>query len=339
MTDSKIRFALIGAGRIGKIHGTSLATRVPDVELVAIADVNLGAARELASILHVPRVEQDYTALLDDPTIDAIAIASWTETHVPIIEQAAARGKHLFCEKPISLDLAQTDHALAAVERAGIKLQIGFNRRFDADFARVRELIAAGRIGTPNLVHITSRDPAPPSMEYVRVSGGMFLDMTIHDFDMARFLIGSEIREVYAVGAVRIDPMFGALGDIDTAVTVLQFENGVIGTIDNSRAASYGYDQRARVLGTRGAIETANETPDQVTVSDAQGIHTTLPHYFFLERYAEAFAQEMIAFAQAIRSNQPPPVTGHDARIAVVVALAANKSLQERRPVRVDEIK
>jgi myo-inositol 2-dehydrogenase/D-chiro-inositol 1-dehydrogenase len=338
MTPSNLCFALIGAGRIGKIHAANLATRVRGAQLVAVVDLDCDAAQALADEWHVARVADDYRVVLDDDAIDAVVIATTTDTHVPILEYAAARGKHVFCEKPISLDLAQTDRALAAVERAGIKLQIGFNRRFDANFARVRALIAEGRIGTPNLLHIISRDPAPPRPEYLDGSGGIFLDMTVHDFDMARFLLGSEIVEVYATGSVRIDPMFERAGDVDIAVTVLQFENGAIGTIDNSRAASYGYDQRVQALGTRGAVETANETPDRATLSDRDGIHSTLPHYFFLERYAEAFAAELRAFVQAIQQNRPPPVTGQDARIATVVALAADKSLKEHRPVRVDEI-
>jgi len=338
MSESKIRFALVGAGRIGKIHAENLTTRVPGAELVGIADIDLAAAQALAHERNIARVEQDYRLLLDDAAIDAVVIASSTATHVPVIEHAAARGKHVFCEKPISLDLAATDRALAAVEHAGIKLQIGFNRRFDPDFCKVRALIAAGRIGTPNLLRLISRDPAPPSLDYLRGSGGMFLDMTIHDFDMARFLMGSEVREVYAVGGVRIDPQFRTVGDIDTAVTVLTFENGALGVIDNSRAASYGYDQRVQVLGTRGAVETANETPDQVVLSNGEGIHHTLPYYFFLERYAEAYRQELRAFVDALRADLPPPVTGQDGRIAVLIGLAANQSLKEHRPVRLDEI-
>lgn len=338
MSNSKLRFALVGAGRIGKIHAENLATRVPGAELAAIADIDLAAAQALARERNIARVEQDYRVLLDDAAIDAVVIASPTDTHVPVIEYAAARGKHVFCEKPISLNLAATDRALAAVERAGIKLQIGFNRRFDPNFAKVRALIVAGRIGMPTLLHIISRDPTPPPLDYLRGSGGMFLDMTIHDFDMARFLIGSEVREVYATGSVRIDPQFSTVGDIDTAVTVLTFENEVIGTIDNSRAASYGYDQRVEVLGTRGAIATANETPDEAVLSDHEGIHYTLPHYFFLERYAEAFVQELRAFVDALRADLPPPVTGQDARVSVLIGVAANKSLKEHRPVQLNEI-
>jgi myo-inositol 2-dehydrogenase/D-chiro-inositol 1-dehydrogenase len=338
MTQSKIRFALIGAGRIGKIHAETLAARLRSVELTAIADVNRAAAQALADEWGVARVVDDYNVLFDEPNFDALVVASSTETHLPIIERAALAGKHVFCEKPLALELAQVDRVLALVERAGIKLQVGFNRRFDANFRRARALIAEGRIGTPHLVHIVSRDPAPPPPEYVRTSGGIFLDMTIHDFDMACYLIGSEVREVYATGEVRIDPQIGALGDVDVAVTLLRFENGVLGTIDNTRGTSYGYDQRVEVFGAAGAITVANETPDEITLSNSQGIHTTLPYYFFLERYAEAYVQELREFVQAIRQDRVPPVTGHDARTPIVIGLAANKSLREHRPVRVDEI-
>ncbi|MBI4671021.1 MAG: inositol 2-dehydrogenase [Chloroflexi bacterium] len=338
MTEPKIHVALVGAGRIGKIHAENLATRVRGAELAAIADVNLAAAQILADEWNVTRVADDYRSLLDDETINAVLIASATDTHASIIEHAAAAGKHIFCEKPIAHDLAEIDRALAAVARAGVKLQIGFNRRFDPNFHKARALIAAGRIGAPYLLHIISRDPAPPPLDYLRVSGGIFLDMTIHDFDMARFLIGSEVCQVFATGSVRVDPQISTVGDIDTAVTVLWFENGVIGTIDNCRAASYGYDQRVEVFGANGAVAVANETPDEAILSDREGIHASLPHYFFLERYTEAYVQELRAFVRAIRENSAPPVTGRDGRIPVVMGLAAIKSLNEHRPVRLDEI-
>lgn len=338
MTNSKIHIALIGAGRMGKIHAQNLARHVRGVKLAAIADVNLAAAQALAAEWDVPRVTEDYRQLLDDATIDAVVIASATDTHALFIAQAADAGKHIFCEKPLSHDLQTIDRALAHVERTGVKLQIGFNRRFDPNFRKVRALIAQGRIGAPHLLHIFSRDPAPPPLEYIRVSGGIFFDMTIHDFDMARYLMGSEVEQVYATGGVRVDPKIGEAGDIDTAVTVLHFENGVIGTIDNCRATSYGYDQRVEVFGALGSLAVGNETPDRATLSNTEGIHTTLPHYFFLERYAESFIAELRDFAEALRENKTPPVTGIDGRIPVVMAMAARKSLQENRPVKLAEI-
>jgi myo-inositol 2-dehydrogenase/D-chiro-inositol 1-dehydrogenase len=255
-----------------------------------------------------------------------------------MIEEAAAAGKHIFCEKPIDFSLAHIDRALKAVERAGVKLQIGFNRRFDANFRRIREAIVEGQIGAPHILRITSRDPAPPPISYIRVSGGMFLDMAIHDFDMARYLIGSEVKEVYAVGGVRIDPEIEQAGDIDTAIVTLRFANGVLATIDNSRQAVYGYDQRVEVFGSLGMIATANNTSNRTTLSDARGVHAALPLHFFVERYTESYIAEMAAFVRSIREDTPPPITGHDGRVPVVIGRAALKSLAENCPVRLTEV-
>jgi myo-inositol 2-dehydrogenase / D-chiro-inositol 1-dehydrogenase len=333
-----LQVGLIGAGRIGKIHGETLARRLDGVRLVAVADIDLGAAEALAARLEVPRAVDDYRRLLDDGTIDAIVIASASDTHAQIIEEAAPAGKDIFCEKPIALDLARIDRALAAVAEAGVRLQVGFNRRFDPNFRKVREMVAAGRIGKPEVLRITSRDPAPPPIEYVQVSGGLFLDMTIHDFDMARYLVGSEVSEVYATGAVMVDPAIGEAGDIDTAVITLTFANGVIGTIDNSRRAVYGYDQRVEVFGSEGMVAVSNEGPDRHTYANGDGIHSSLPYYFFLERYLGSYIAEMRAFAEAITGGTEPPVTGEDGRLPVVMGLAAQKSLREKRPVALAEI-
>ena len=261
--DKILNVGLIGAGRIGKVHAATLAYRIPSARVSAVADVNLAAAQQLAAQFGIPMATDDPAALLGNPEIDAVLICSVTGTHAQYIADAAAAGKHIFCEKPIALDLAQIDRALAAVAKAGVKLQIGFNRRFDANFARVRAAIVSGEIGQPALLHIVSRDPGPPPIDYVRASGGMFLDMTIHDFDMARFLIGSEVEEVYVQAGITVDPAIGEAGDVDTAVIMLKFANGVIGTIDNCRRASYGYDQRVEVLGSKGAIATTNNYPER----------------------------------------------------------------------------
>jgi myo-inositol 2-dehydrogenase/D-chiro-inositol 1-dehydrogenase len=254
------------------------------------------------------------------------------------MEQAAAAGKHIFCEKPIALDLGAIDQALAAVERAGVKLQIGFNRRFDPNFRRAREVVESGKIGTPHILRITSRDPAPPPIAYVKVSGGIFLDMTIHDFDMARFLIDSEVDEIFAAGGVMVDPAIGEAGDIDTAVITLRYENGVIGTIDNSRKAVYGYDQRVEVFGSEGVVVVSNNTPDTAVVSNATGVHSSLPLFFFVERYTEAYIAELKAFVECVLQDQAPPVTGIDGRVPVVMGYAAQRSYQENRPVKLSEI-
>ena len=333
-----VNVAVIGLGRIGRLHAENLAHRIPQAKLTAISDINPETLNRCAAELGVSVAVQDRRAILDRPDVDAVAICSSTDTHAQMIEEAAAAGKHIFCEKPIDLDLARIDRALAAADKAGVKLQIGFNRRFDPSFRRARELVAAGKIGRPHLLRITSRDPQPPPLEYIRISGGIFLDMTIHDFDMARYLIGREVTEVQAAGAVLVDPKIGEAGDIDTAVVTLRFENGAIGVIDNSRKSVYGYDQRAEVFGSEGMVAVSNRTPDSATVSDPAGLHSSLPLFFFLERYAESYLAEMQEFVTCVLDNKSPSVTGADGRFAAVMAYAARKSCQENRPVRLAEI-
>lgn len=332
------RVGVIGAGRIGKIHAENLATRVPGATVVAIADVNLKAAQELAEKLHVDRAYDDYRKIMEDKNIDAVAICSSTSTHASLMIEAAKAGKHIFCEKPIDHTFEKIDAAIAAVEKAGVKCQIGFNRRFDPNFKKVRELVQTGKIGDLQILRITSRDPAPPSADYAKGSGGMFLDMTIHDFDMARYLSGSEVVEVYAAGGVMVDPAIGEAGDIDTAIITLKFANGAIGTIDNSRKAVYGYDQRVEVFGSGGMASVANNTANASVYSNADGVMSEKPLYFFLERYMDSFIAEMRDFVEAIREDKPTPVTAPDGRKPVVIAMAANKSMKENRPVKLSEI-
>lgn len=335
---TRLSCGLIGAGRIGKVHAQTLAFRTQGAALAAVADVNREAAEQLALRCGAPRVYERAEDLLADRDIDAVLICSSTNTHAGLIVEAARAGKHIFCEKPVDHTLAGIDAALAAVERAGVKLQVGFNRRFDANFRRVRDAVAGGEIGVPHLLHIISRDPAPPSLSYVKVSGGMFLDMTIHDFDMARFLIGDEVGEVYTAAGVMVDPEIGAAGDLDTAVIVLRFKGGVIGTIDNSRKAVYGYDQRVEILGSDGSIATGNVYPNEAAVSTAASVRRDLPLNFFMDRYTQSFTDELRAFVEAVAEDKPTPVTGMDGRIPVVMALAARKSHDERRPVRLEEV-
>ena len=312
--------------------------RIPEAHLVAIADVFVEAAENAAAEMGIPAAYQDHRRILDDPAIDAVLICSSTDTHAPIIVEAAEAGKQIFCEKPIAHDLADIDRALAAADRAGVKLMIGFNRRFDPNFARVQEVVAAGEIGEPHILRIMSRDPAPPPIDYIKVSGGLFLDMTIHDFDMARFLVGAEVEAVYAVGGVMVDPAIGAAGDIDTALITLHFENGVLGSIDNSRQAVYGYDQRVEVFGSKGAVSADNDYPNTAVISDAGRVHRDLPLNFFMERYTQAYVNEIKAFVDCVLNDTPPPVSGLDGRVPVVMGLAAAKSLAEGRPVRLEEI-
>lgn len=333
-----LKIGLIGAGRIGLLHAEHLTSRIPSADLLMVADVSEAMARQCAERYAVPYATPDYHAILEHPDIQAVVICSSTNSHAQIIEEAAQAGKHIFCEKPIALDLSSIDRALQAVERAGVKLQVGFNRRFDANYRRVRQAVEQEEIGQPHLLHIFSRDPDPPPIEYIRVSGGLFLDMMIHDFDMARFLIGSEVEEIFAAGGVMVDSAIGAAGDLDTAVVLLRFANGVIGTIDNSRHAAYGYDQRVELLGSAGAISTGNSYPNTAIISNNQSVRRDLPLHFLVERYTESFVSEMAGFVDAVLHELPVPVTGHDGRVPVVMALAAQKSYSENRPVRLSEI-
>ena len=334
----RLRLGIIGAGRIGKVHAETLAFRLPEAEPAVITDVNRGAAEAAATAFGIPKVAQSADEVFADPSIDAVLVCSSTDTHSDMVIRAAQAGKHVFCEKPLDHTQQKSDAALDAVERAGIKMQVGFNRRFDPNFARVRQAVVSGEIGTPHLMHIISRDPGPPPISYVKVSGGIFLDMTIHDFDMARFLTGSEADEIYVAGGVMVDPEIGKAGDLDTALIVIKFRNGVIGTIDNSRKAVYGYDQRVEILGSGGSIATGNCYPNEAVISTGEAIRRDLPLNFFMDRYTESFARELRAFVNAVLRDEPVPVTGADGRAPVVMALAARKSYDEGRPVRLREI-
>jgi myo-inositol 2-dehydrogenase / D-chiro-inositol 1-dehydrogenase len=334
----KLNVGILGAGRIGKVHAETVAFRLPEAVPLMIADVNRKAAEAVAARCGIPHVTEHSEEVLANPDIDAVLICSPTDTHADLVIQAAQNGKHVFCEKPIDHSLASIDRALSAVEQAGVKLQIGFNRRFDANFARARKAVASGEIGAPHVLHIVSRDPTPPPISYIRVSGGIFLDMTIHDFDMARFLIGDEVEEIYTSAGVMVDPEIGKAGDVDTAVILLRFKHGVIGTIDNSRKAVYGYDQRVEILGSNGAIFTNNNYPNQAVISTQTSVWREPPLHFFMERYTESFANELQAFVEAVLEDRPVPVTGRDGRIPVVMGLAARKSYDEQRPVRLTEV-
>jgi len=321
-----LRIGVLGVGRIGRMHADLIDHQVAGATVAGVYDADPEAARR-ASAAAYDSVEE----LLAE--VDAVAICSTTETHADLIVAAARAGKAIFCEKPISLELAEVDRALAAVDEAGVPFQIGFNRRFDPAHAAVREAVARGDVGDPQLVRISSRDPEPPPMEYVRGSGGIFLDMTIHDFDMARFVTGSEVVEVFARGAVRVDPAFGEAGDVDTALVTLVHAGGCLTAIDNSRQAVYGYDQRVEVFGSRGMAASENPYAHSTVVRTVDGTRTSpLPH-FFLERYVPSYLREWDAFVDAVRTGTPPPVSGVDARAPLVIGLAAWQSLREGRPV------
>jgi myo-inositol 2-dehydrogenase/D-chiro-inositol 1-dehydrogenase len=333
----KVKIAVIGTGRMGSVHTRNIARLIPEADLVAVCDIRLEVAQAVADELGIQRVVKDYHDLLADKEIEAILIATSTNTHSFIMKDVAAAGKHIFCEKPLALELDKIDEALAAVEKAGVKLQVGFNRRFDKSFRQVHEIVESGDIGRPCILHITNRDPDFPSMEFMRVSGGMFLDMTIHDFDMARFQVG-EIDEVYATGSVLIEPELKEFGDIDTNVVTLKFANGTVGAIDNSRKAVYGYDQRLEVFCSNGTAMANNESENTAVKGNPGGFHSArLPH-FFIQRYAPCYVDEVRQFIECVREDKPTPTTGKDGRAAVVLGYAAWKSLHENRPVKVSEI-
>ncbi|WP_246637622.1 inositol 2-dehydrogenase [Crassaminicella profunda] len=330
----KMKVGIIGAGRIGKVHSQSIMNHIPEVEIKAISDVYLEGAKEWAEKMGIPTATQDYKEILNDPEIDAVLICSSTDTHAQISIEAARAGKHIFCEKPVDLSVAKVEAVLEEVKKAGVKFQVGFNRRFDHNFSKVKELIDGGKVGDLHIVKITSRDPAPPPAEYVKVSGGMFLDMTIHDFDMARFLVGSEVEEVYVSAAVRVDPAIGEAGDVDTAVINLKFADGTICVIDNSRKAAYGYDQRVEVFGSKGKVEIANDTPSSAILSTEEGVFSEKPKYFFLERYMDSFVDEMKEFMDAVLNEKEVPVTGIDGLKPVLIGLAAKESVKTGAPVK-----
>ena len=330
-----LQFAQFGAGRIGAIHAGNLAAS-PDAGLRYVVDVNPAAAAALAA-RHGATVTDTQTALAD-PAIGAVLIASSTDTHADLVMAAAYAGKAIFCEKPIDLSLARVDACLDVVRATGVQMLVGFNRRFDPSFAALRARIGAGEIGAVEQVVITSRDPGLPPLEYLEVSGGQFRDMTIHDFDMARWMLGEEPVELFAYGACLVDPAVGALGDIDSCMVLLRTASGRMAHINNSRRATYGYDQRVEVLGSKGRLMAGNLTPTTVELANADAVSADKPLHFFLERYADAYRLELAAFIDAVENNRAMPVGAADGRQALVLADAALVSLREGRSVKLSEI-
>jgi myo-inositol 2-dehydrogenase/D-chiro-inositol 1-dehydrogenase len=327
--------SVLGTGRIGKMHAELIDRQVPGLDLHSVFDVFADSANAVAADLGCDVAGSAEDIFASD--VDAVAICTSTDTHVDLVVAAAAAGKAIFLEKPVSLNLQEVDRALAAVEAAGVPLQIGFNRRFDAAHAAVQQAVANGLVGDVHMVKITSRDPAPPPIEYIKVSGGIFNDMTIHDFDMARFVTGSEVTEVYATAAVRVDPAIGEAGDVDTAVVVLTHENQAITTIDNSRQAVYGYDQRVEVFGSAGMAVSENPRSHTTEVHGADGTTLTTIPYFFLERYIPSYLAEWSGFLDGLASGTMP-VTGIDGRAPLAIGMAAALSVKENRPVKISEI-
>jgi myo-inositol 2-dehydrogenase / D-chiro-inositol 1-dehydrogenase len=330
-TNFMLQFAQFGAGRIGKIHADNLS-RSEDARLKYIVDVDTKAAAALAA-KHRASVTDTKTALAD-PEIGAVIIASSTDTHADLAMAAARAGKAIFCEKPIDLSLSRVDACLAVVRKARVPMLVGFNRRFDPSFYALHARLRAGEIGAVEQVVISSRDPGLPPLGYLKVSGGQFRDMTIHDFDMARWLLDEEPVEVHAMGSCLVDPAVGKLGDTDSVMVLMRTASGKLCHINNSRRAAYGYDQRIEVHGSLGRLMAGNRTPTTVEAADGKAVSVDKPLHFFLERYAEAYRIELAAFVAALATKQPMPVGPEDGRQALVLAEAALKSLKSGRPVK-----
>ena len=334
-----MKVGIIGAGRIGKVHAKNIAMFVPEMKVKTLADPFMNEETEaFARQYGIEITTKDAAEILNDPEIEAVLICSSTDTHSQYIIEAARAGKHIFCEKPIDYDLGKVRAAIDAAKTAGVKLQIGFCRRFDHNHRAVYDMVQGGKVGKVNIIKISSRDPEPPPISYVKVSGGIFYDMMIHDFDMARFLAGSEVTEVSAVGSVLVDPAIGEAGDVDTAVVTLKFESGAIGVIDNSRKAVYGYDQRVEVFGSEGCAQNENDIPNTAILSNAEGTTYGTAYKVMWDRYTGAFVAEMQAFADAVAQDKETPVTGEDGLYPVLMAAAAVKSLKEGRPVKISEV-
>lgn len=325
-----LNVALLGAGRIAGVHATAISTN-PGSRLVAVSDINAEAAARLAAQYGTEARTTD--AILADPAINAVLIATSTDTHSDLIERACAAGKAVLCEKPVDLSLARAQACQKAVAPTGRPVMIGFNRRFDPNFAALKAALDKGEIGKPELLSITSFDPAPPPLAYIKVSGGLFRDMMIHDFDMANFIMGAAPATVSAVGSSIVDPAIGSAGDVDTAVVTLTYADGRIAVIKNSRRAVYGYDQRVELLGSEGLLQAQNMLENTVVKSTTAGVTGAKPTYFFLERYMPAYAAEWAAFVTALNAGNELPITLADGIAALAMAEAAALSLKSGAPV------
>ena len=335
-----LKIGIIGAGRIGKVHLESISYHVKNATVTAMADPFMNEETEkLIRSYGVSKVTKDYKDILNDKDIDAVLVCSSTDTHAAISIEAINAGKHVFCEKPVDHSIEKIQAVADSLkEHPDIKFQVGFNRRFDHNFAAIRKAYDDGKIGEAHILKITSRDPEPPNPAYIKVSGGIFLDMTIHDFDMACFLTDSDVEELYVNSAVLVDPAIGEQGDVDTAIITMKMANGALAVIDNSRKAAYGYDQRAELFGSKGMVATSNDTVSSAVISNADGVTGEKPLFFFLERYMGSFSEEMRQFTEAVINDTEVPVGIHAGLQSVKIGLAARKSVEEHRPVKISEI-
>lgn len=329
-----VKLGLLGIGRIGRIHLQNISNHFDDAKVMAAMNPSDGG-REFARKMGVPFVTDDPMAVINHAEVDAVLICTATDAHADYVIAAAAAGKAVFCEKPIDLTMEKVKQTLSAVESARIPLMLAFNQRMDPSFAAVRQAVKDGQIGSLRSIHIISRDPAPPPISYIQSSGGLFLDMTIHDFDMARYISGGNAVEVYARGENLVDPDIGEAGDIDSAYIIIRFDNGVTAMIENSRQCAYGYDQRLEAFGSAGMVRAENPLKTTTTFSNGSGVHGDRQLNFFIDRYAESYRLEMRAFVDALKNGVPMPITGEDGLAAMQIALAARQSYEEGRPVRV----
>jgi myo-inositol 2-dehydrogenase/D-chiro-inositol 1-dehydrogenase len=331
------KVGIVGFGRIGRIHFNQV-NRLKDAQVIAVADSYADQMKDVFQEYGVENYTSDFNAIINNPEIDTVFVCSPTDTHAQVAIAAAKAGKDIFCEKPIDFDIKRVEEVLAEVKKAGVSFQVGFNRRFDPNFAKAKRAIIDGDIGKVHIIKITSRDPQAPPLSYVKSSGGIFVDMTIHDFDMARFLAGSEPVQVFAVGDALINKDIVQYDDIDTAIITITFENGAMAVIDNSRQAAYGYDQRIEVFGSKGMVKCENNTPTQTALFTKDAVMSDKPLYFFLERYQESFNEELVQFFKAMETGQETPVVGKDGLVPILMGIAAKKSLKENRPVLISEI-
>lgn len=330
---------ILGAGRIGRLHAENIVHFLPNVKIKYIVDTYLTPEiKSWANSIGVTNVNKDPNVIFNDTEIDSIFICSPTPTHCDFILKACDTKKNVFCEKPLDSDLSRIYKAMDAINKSRIKFLMGFMRRFDVNHKKIHDSIAAGSIGKPEIIKICSRDPGLPSFEYIASSGGLFFDMMIHDFDLARYFSLSEVEEVYAKGAVLVDSRMTNYGDVDTAIVTLQFKNGALGVIDDSRRTTYGYDQRMEVHGEKGCIQVSNIISSTVTLNNEKGVLYDKPVNFFLERYNNAFIEEEKTFFEVVNKDKPAPVTVVDGLQSILIAMAAKKSFIENRPVKISEI-
>lgn len=328
---ANLRIGVVGCGRIGKLHIDNLINSVSGVEVIAVADpmIDKSGARDWCAARNITNVSADFMDVINNKDVDVVFVCSSTDTHSMVALAAVNAGKHVFCEKPVDYDVAKIKEVMAAVEAKGVKFQVGFNRRFDHSHKAVADAVKSGKVGDPHIIIVSSRDPEPPPASYVAVSGGIFYDMMIHDFDMVRYVSGSEVDEVSAVGSCLVNPKLqeeSGIPDVDTAVVTLKLANGAIAVINNSRQAVYGYDQRVEVFGSKGMASDGNDLINNTTVVTKDGATSEKPLWFFLERYNTAFIEQVKCFVDSIVNDKPVVVGANDGLQPVLIAAAATES-------------